>query len=366
MSERDDAKPGVSVDGKLVITDLLGLGKAVEKLTPAVVKLIEAAQAGAGKIYEPAGVYLNSRAENAANRANALADAKAFINLETRSPAVMQAMRERILGIEYRRQENIQEAQLEAARISQKNTSERVHDINQDFFIDWIEGVKDVSDEQVRSAWAHILAGATSQPLGRVPKPIVDFLRQLDGELALRLKTAFEQSAATGFIPFSEAAVGELAEEIGMGGRVMLRSVSVADGLLTVYFIPQAGFFQLSSRAQQLARIIFPQPDIHIETYKLIKRLDTWMMSCIHSMDADAYKVAAEFQLWVATGSDKIYSVFVASPVVEQNAQRETALEKVAELRSDTPMQAAIKDALHSLAVRKYLRYHPELSNLYQ
>lgn len=43
--------PIIGVQGKMQVSDLLGLGKVAEKLTPAAVEILKAVSVGLGKLY---------------------------------------------------------------------------------------------------------------------------------------------------------------------------------------------------------------------------------------------------------------------------------------------------------------------------
>jgi hypothetical protein len=258
----DDERAPV-VQGIITVTDLLGLGKAAEKLTPAVAEIIKAIGAGAGRVYEPASIYLNERAQRAAERHNAVADAKAYLELTTRSPDVLEAMRERILGTEYRRQENIDAAETEALQIAQSAPSEPVREVHPDFMTEWVEGVKDVSDEMVRRYWAHLLAAAPATENGRVPKPVVDLLKLLDQDLCRDLEYYYMASFCTNGIVFGGLTLqNSMAQEVGLGLYTQRSAIETNDR--TLRMVAQAGYFQvfqMGERATRLCELAFPEID---------------------------------------------------------------------------------------------------------
>lgn len=225
-------------------------------------EIIKAIGAGAGKVYEPASIYFNERANGAADRHNAIADAKAYLDLRTRSPAVLDAMKDRILGIEYHRQENIIDAEREAIGIAQDKQSRETREIHPDFMVEWMEGVKDVSDDMVRHFWAHLLAEAPSTEAGRVPKPVVDFLKLLDRELCELLQYLYCASLATNGRLFDEALRHSMAGEIGLGSVIRSGYFETSDR--TLKMDAHAGdfpLFEMGARATMLCEIAFPVAD---------------------------------------------------------------------------------------------------------
>lgn len=260
MTEGGDEQPAgdAIVKGEVSISDILGLGKAAEKLTPVAQKVVEAVAGGLGKVYEPASIYLNSRAQNLADRHNALADAKAYLDIRTRSPAVLEAMRQRILGIEYRRQENILAAEAVAIALAQElpHRAEGLRDIHPDFTVQWLEGVKDVSETKLRDAWAKLLAHAPFEQDGRVPKPVVDFLEQLDGPLAGELRNVYEAHIANeGYLPYSFH-IRKLAYEIGIAEVATSQQMSLMDDWILISAPSGFRYQKIGLRALMLAQLV--------------------------------------------------------------------------------------------------------------
>lgn len=274
----DDSKP--LVEGNLVVTDLLGLGAATKNLTPAAAEIVKAIARGAGKVFEPASIYLNSRAQNAADRQNALADAKAYLQLQTRSPAVLEAMKERILHTEYRRQENISAAQAEALQIAQSAKIERpASEISPDFMAEWTDGVKDVSSKGLQHMWAQILASAPAQASGRIEKAVVDFLKLLDADTALELKSVYERSFyTTGMLPMIMARVSAVSVEVGLGRFVDVHEVSTLDDFVQ-FNSEEVPFhvFELSARARRVGELLFGDPGPALQTENMALNINDWI-----------------------------------------------------------------------------------------
>jgi hypothetical protein len=259
----DEEKRTAVVQGSVVVTDLLGLGKAAEKLTPAATEIVKAVATGLGTLYHPVATYLETVAKGAADRKVALNDAAAYLDLSTRSPAVLAAMRERLLGTEYRRQENIVAAQQQAVAIAQASPNKEARAVHPDFMAEWMEGVKDVSDDMVRSYWAHVLATAPATASGRVEKPVVDFLKLLDRELCQQLEFFYKASYITNGTLFDElSGANPLAQEVGLGAYAQRTRLETSDRTLRME--AQEGLFhvfELGERATRLCEIMFPEVD---------------------------------------------------------------------------------------------------------
>lgn len=268
----EEEKSGPLVEGKITVTDVFGLGKAADKLTPAATKLIEVISGGLGKIYEPASIYLNARAGGAANRQVAIKDAQAYSAalLEHKDPVILDAMRDRILGREYQRQVNIGAVEAKAVEIAQESVVEDASPVDPDFMVEWTESVKDVSNEQLQSLWAHLLAAAPIQEGGRVPKPALDLLKLFDPAIAKEFEALLDQCVFQGnSLPdfFAQGVIGDYAEEVGIGTYKKVQTLTVKGEFinLEVEGTELAGFnvFQVGARANQLARLVMPQkPDV--------------------------------------------------------------------------------------------------------
>ena len=350
MSEdEEDSKPGVAVSGAVNVTDLLGLGKAAEALKPAAVKVLDSLTGSVAKVYEPVGIYLNSRAANAADRHNALADAKAYLNLNTGSTAVLQAMQERILSTEYRRQVNIAEAHLEAVQIAQDGPSDGpVRDVHTDFVASWIEGVKDVSEAEVRSAFARLLAAAPRTESGYISKPLVDFLKTLDGHLAGAVREAQELSRLTGgLIPYIVAGADELMEEIGIGAELRITALSLFDGALSLYASKEMSFFQMSVRARGLAAIVFPTKDEDADYLDLMDRLPGWLQSLTLGDPGQ------QIEMWVRAGHNKhaVFSLAHNYDALRPNHRSETE-ERIRDLQAHTLRERMLRGVLLKMVER--------------
>lgn len=275
--EKDSAN--ALVKGSLEITDVFGIGKAFEKLSPVASKVVEVFGAGAGKIYEPFSVYLNSRAEGAGRRKNALADAKAYSEVlaTTQDPDIIEAMKSRILLTEYRNQVNIISAQYRAVEHAQAIEAERVHEVDPDFATQWTEGVKGISSEELQDMWARLLARAPLSENGSVPKPSLDLLRQMDGELAHRFRKIAEQGRGFGYsVPVDAPDADAMLSEIGAVSVASSFELRHICGWLSLRIEAQ-GFYisSLGTRASRLADSLFGKPDPEVEVVSTLQNLES-------------------------------------------------------------------------------------------
>ncbi|SFV31404.1 hypothetical protein SAMN05216456_1330 [Devosia crocina] len=162
--------------------DVFGLGKVAS--SPAAAEVVKGITAGIYALYEPAHQYLLTRTVGAAKRAVAVKDAEAaskIASLYRNNPEIAEATQARILGLEFVRTERIAEAAARATHYANAVDDEQdVHPIHPDYAIEWMESVKDVSDDALVDIFAKLLANATQQKSGRVPKPVQDLVRRMD------------------------------------------------------------------------------------------------------------------------------------------------------------------------------------------
>ncbi len=195
-TDQDDETETGIVSGKLSVNiqDIFGLGKATKSLSPAANKLVEAFASAIGIIANPTKIYLEERALGAANRHEALASARTSLEIDKLledNPNVAARLKLRLIKTEIRRQLNIEAAFSDAIRIADENHQTKdAHDIQDDFMSEWVEGVRDVSDPEVRQLWSGLLASAPVKELGRASKPAIDLLKQFDSSIA-RMFTDF-------------------------------------------------------------------------------------------------------------------------------------------------------------------------------
>ncbi len=185
--ENSDSKESslVSVN----ISDVFGLGKMAETFSPAAMKVVE----GLGKILDPglsaAKVYLESRAKSAAERHETKKNLQQISSVDgilAADPYLAEAMKARLIATELRRQSNIHSAAEKAIGIANSIIDEEsARDLDEDFVQEWVEGVKDVSSDDLQKIWAALLASAPKSPSGRISKPSLELLKQFDQPIAL-------------------------------------------------------------------------------------------------------------------------------------------------------------------------------------
>ncbi len=171
------------------VSDVFGIGKAAEKLSPAANKILE----GLAKVVDPAlsaaKIYMDERARGAAIRHETKSNIQqinSIENLLVGDPQLAEQMRNRLVATEMRRQANIHHSVEKALALTATATPERsLQDLDEDFVQEWVEGVKDVSNEIVQSIWAALLANSPAQLAGRISKPALELLKQFDQPTAL-------------------------------------------------------------------------------------------------------------------------------------------------------------------------------------
>lgn len=132
----------------------LSLPETAKALSAPVTKLIEVCAAGCGKLFEPSGI-----------RRKARADGDALVIMEearARANEVSVRAARRLLDIEERRQVNIEAIAGEAAKLLPGQVTE--DPVSTDWAARFFAECQDVSDEQMRTAWAKVLAGEVTQP----------------------------------------------------------------------------------------------------------------------------------------------------------------------------------------------------------
>ncbi len=171
------------------VSDVLGLGKMAEKFSPAAVKVVE----GLGKILDPglnaAKVYLETRAKGAAVRHETKKNLQQISSVDSilaADPNLAEAMKARLIVTELRRQSNIHNTAQKAISIANDiKDDEFIRELDEDFVQEWVEGVKDVSSDDVQKIWAALLANAPKYSSGRISKPSLELLKQFDQPIAL-------------------------------------------------------------------------------------------------------------------------------------------------------------------------------------
>ena len=219
MSERDESEKSAQPLIAVSVTDLFGLGKAGGLIAPQVERLLQALEKGASRIY---GGFLEPHLIGAARRNELRANLKAFSALKKAwddDPGVIEHMRERLFSTEIRREFNIQAAAAEAiAHAHESKIDAESFEVDEDFIVEWIDGVKDVGNEAVRKIWARLLAAAPSRPDGRVPKAVVDLAKNFDSGTAKAFELAACLHRVFGAIPTNT----ELFTGLSFNGRLEL------------------------------------------------------------------------------------------------------------------------------------------------
>jgi hypothetical protein len=274
--------------GQINVSDVLGLGKASENLKPVARSVANAFN----EFFSPAIKYLDQRAEGAAHRHEVKADAKALQKLQnelTDDPTTLELVKSRFLMTEIRRQKNIQEATLLAIQHAEADSpDDAAQAIDEDFMADWVDAVKDVSNQDVRELWASILAEAPKSQDGRVPKPILDLLRQFDHSVAQSFGD-FVKLVVYGGLP--SIFCGESWEKIGprvefsllkdigaierrdgpklhlFGSWTVNQSGELIDSHLGLSAVPTVSVWAFRHRALKLARILFSDVGLKDEAF---------------------------------------------------------------------------------------------------
>ncbi len=240
MSEEDE-KPASASMVSVNVTDVLGLGKATETLAPAGQKIAEAV----GRLVDPFvgafKIYSEIRAEGTANRHELKANIKQLGEIDrllASSPELAEQMKFRLISTEMRRQANLHTTTAKALELTKQLPADaEVNDVDPDFVQEWMEGVKDVANEQVQDLWATILASAPLRKEGRISKPALTLLQQVDQSTAAMFAEYVKIWISIGPIstkrsvwkPFETLVDTELLEEIGFLRRTTFQGVEISD-----------------------------------------------------------------------------------------------------------------------------------------
>jgi hypothetical protein len=268
----------------LNVSDVLGLGKAAEKLSPVANKVLE----GVGKIIDPGlsatKVYLETRARSAAERHETkknLLQISEVDKILASDPHLAQAMKVRLIATEMRRQANIHATAQHALKIADSlDNDSPPADIDEDFIQDWVEGVKDISNEEVQKIWATLLAVAPKLAGGRISKPALELLKQFDQPTALCFVEFVKVLTSVGhpsvkaplnWAPFGKPIRLKLLLELGALEQQTLRAMALPSlGWIKQTRLPSSGLglqyinsmevFVLGQRAMELCEAIFVTP----------------------------------------------------------------------------------------------------------
>ena len=254
--------------GQINITDVLGLGKASENLKPVGKAVTEAFN----HFFAPAGTYLNERASGAARRHEIKTDAKTLQHLQDQmadDPASLELVKARFLTTEIRRQTNIEEATLLAVQYAETHSADdAAQPVDEDFMAEWVDGVKDVSNKDVRQLWAKLLAEAPKLEDGRAPKPVLDLLKQFDRTVAQSFAN-FTTLVIYGSVPAVEN--NKFWESIGLGVDFgLLKDIGVIEtirGAETIYLFESWAISQSGTNVYSSLRLK-AQPTIAVWSFR--------------------------------------------------------------------------------------------------
>lgn len=132
-------------------------------------RLIEKVSDAIGTLYEPCRIRKLAKAEVEANKIKALGEIE---TTEIQKRAIKRLVRE-----EGKKQENIENLLKEAGPHLHEDS--KPEEIENDWIANFFEKAKLVSDQEMRSLWAKILAGEANQP-GTYSKRTVNFISDLD------------------------------------------------------------------------------------------------------------------------------------------------------------------------------------------
>lgn len=146
----------------------------IEDQSKPIAKLIEVVAAGIGNLYAPFGTVRQAKADARATIIRADADAEAA-SLAERAAS-------RVAHREAHRQQNIEQIVSVAAQELPSSVSDKP--VDPDWTLQYLDYAQDVSDHDMQTLWARILAGEVDKP-GRYSKRTLSFLRTLEKEEAV-------------------------------------------------------------------------------------------------------------------------------------------------------------------------------------
>ena len=152
-----------------VNVSLVDIGKLSEPLT----KLIDVVGKGIGGAYTPVGTVLQAKADAKARIILAKAERKAL--------SIQERARQRIEFQEIKRQENLENVIAEASKSLPGSVSKVP--VDEDWIQQYFSHAQDVSDPEMQTLWARILAGEVANP-SSYSKRTLQFLKTLAKEEA--------------------------------------------------------------------------------------------------------------------------------------------------------------------------------------
>lgn len=136
--------------------------------------LIEKVSGAVGGFYEPWQIRRIARAEADADLIKTLS--------EIETTELKQRALQRFMYEETKKQSNIES--ITSQSLSQLNEGAKPDEIEEDWITNFLDKCRLVSDEEMQSIWARILAGEANEP-GKFSKRTVNFMQSLDKQDAL-------------------------------------------------------------------------------------------------------------------------------------------------------------------------------------
>lgn len=320
MSDDGEGKDDLAESSlfSVMISDVLGIGKAAEKLSPAATKIVEGMGALFSPFIESSRVYLEARARGAAQRHETESNIRQLSRMDkllASQPVLAEAMKERLILTELRRQDNLHAALREAVDAANNSEMTGAIKLDEDFLVEWMEGVKDISNEEARRIWASLLAAAPGTPEGRISKPAIDLLRQFDATICRCFVDCAKQfihlgllstKAPTDWAPFGNPLNQGLLVEMGVletrgcsgiivPGLGALNQVDLKPrftGLLHTMEV-----YTFGQRARELAEALFPTPPLleeedvdhaRAESFRMLVDDPLWSVAIVPDVRFDA------------------------------------------------------------------------------
>ncbi|QUS54507.1 DUF2806 domain-containing protein [Pseudovibrio brasiliensis] len=253
IAETDLSTMPPKVEKSPQVHDIFGFGKVAQ--SPAAKSIVE----GIGKLFDPVGQYMKIRAEGAALRYNTAADLALLKKFEAEGydSSDLALVRDRFFSTELRRQANIESAvRLAIEQLDATQGSDTASEVDTDFFADWVEGVKDVSNQEVQKYWAKLLAATPKQDNGRLPKRLINFVKDIDEDVAREFSKLSELLRYTrcAFPTQLFSQLGKLGFEIDFR---LLEEMGIVEVVNSVRSI-DAGYFLMSQINSHPERQTFP------------------------------------------------------------------------------------------------------------
>ena len=402
----------VSLVNVNVQADAAGLGKVAQHVTPLAIEVVRALGAAMGRVYRPVAIIAEGAAQRHVRIQNLRAEAKLLAELgdklprdrlvvegeilppvaelpKPRKPHARRtkpkgntigfathletpptidlrpdtALRSRARRLneanEVRWQENIESTFAKAFDLAQESTVKPAHSIDSDFVAEWVEAVKNISNEQLQEVWARILIEAPTEEDGRVPKPVIDFMRQLDPKMARILKQIYLEGAITGWrMPVNRTEMDYISEEVGLATVSQSTFLSILDGIVTISAVAQDDSFelvQLSERARRIGHIVYGPVDTVAQAQAFFEGFPQWFSdlmakSFIRTIKLNVTDRKSVWQFTVSTLDGQLISV------IPEFAPAHTKYVDDIDF-GGAPYEAALKAAFRKIASMKKLKF---------